>query len=728
MGDDYYGYSSADNSRLTDLRQFGRRTGENFTEYDDGSVGAGHFEGYKQTYKPPPGGDPNDPGSTNFDYWDKKDAYGRTGASGGGVEAIYHRIMAQDPAKVQALIDHWRGVAASLADVSDRITANTDKVGASWRSPGATQFMALGPGAALKSLSDWHLAALQTASALSVVHSALVDNQTTITAIYNEYLAEVKDYQKVIGGTGIDGAQDIKGNKLGFSQRYTQYVAEIQQKYTYRAQVVESALGDAYWDGYSGVVGSTPGIYEGPTNAVAAPPGVFFPGSPGAGRPPAAPPGVVPPGLTPTAPPVAPRAAPPGAPGKPITPVRTAVTPVAPRLAAPVTPLPPVAPPATPPGAPVAPIAPAAVPPGAIPPTPPTAGRMPAPPTRPLPPGAPAGPGLPPSALPKALAKGGVLGGPGNLPTAPGGAGRAPGAPGMPGGRRAPTAPQSKLARPVLGGSGPSAPPPGMPGGGRRPGAPGAPGGLRAGRPGLPGTPGSFPQSPFRNARSAAPPVLGGRAARPGEPGYGRPGAPGAPGSRMPGMPGAPGSRTPGTLGPGAPARGPQAPGATDPVLGRRGATPAGGGRPGTPSPGEPRNARRFGLRKLLPGGLSDPFGLMSRSRAAGPVLNSPPPARPVTGPVVGVPDALRGTSRVTPTETPAVNRPVEADLAARHHETAPVEFAAVVEVPAVRDEDVFAPQTPGGPVLAHGARPKDYEPEERVALPGGTDGRSAAH
>ena len=91
-----------------------------------------------------------------------------------------------------------------------------------------------------------------------------------------------------------------------------------------------------------------------------------------------------------------------------------------------------------------------------------------------------------------------------------------------------------------------------------------------------------------------------------------------------------------------------------------------------------------------------------------------------------GVPDALRGVTHDAPVAD--ASRPVvQADLAARHHdvavETVPVESA---EAPVVRDEDVFTPQTPGGPVLAHGARPKEYEAEERVALPG-ADGRPPA-
>ncbi|MFG1922430.1 hypothetical protein [Cryptosporangium sp. NPDC048952] len=784
MGDngDYYGYDSADNTKLADLRYQGRHMGENFTEYGDSSVGSSHFEGYRQTYKPPSGGDPNDPSSTNYDYWSKKDAYGRTGASGDGVEAIYHRIMAQDPDKVQALMTHWRGVAEALSAVSDTIKAKTDGVSSKWQSPGASQFMALGPGAAMKSVNDWYLAAIQTAVALSVVHGSLIQNRALITALYNEYKAEVGAYQDKIGGTGIDSARDIKGDKYGFSQRYTQYVAEIQQKYTYRAQVIESSLGDAYWDGYNGVVGSTPGIYEGPTNAVAAPPAnaLNLPGFPGGG--PGAP-GAVPPGLAPSGPPVAPNAVAPAPPAAPIAPGKAPVAPVAPVApggpgAGPV----PVVPGATPPapiapGTPVAPVAPG---------TPVAARALPVLPIAPavMPPGkpgAPVAPGMPGAlptgapgqpALPKALAKGGVLGQPGagNLPPNPGG-GRTPPSPASP---RLPAAQQARLARPVLGGSNPSAPP-GMPGGARQPGAPGAPGARRPGAPGMPGAsrqpgapgmpgarrpgapgapgmpgarqpgvpgmpgglqggrPGSLPASPFGNStRPAAPPVLGGRAARPGEPGY-LAGRPGTPEPRLPGMPGGPGSREPGSRVPGMPGgpgpgvpggpgsrfsgmlggsdgqedRAPQAPGAIPPVLNRPEKSPP------EQDPGAPRQGRRFSLRRLLPGGLSDPFGLTSRSAPAGPVLNPSVGPRPVTSAAAGVPGTLRGTSPLTPASPdPSASRPVvEADLAARHVEP--------TDTHALRDEDVFVPQTPGGPVLAHGKRPRDYEAEERIALPG---------
>ncbi|MFB9323882.1 WXG100 family type VII secretion target [Cryptosporangium minutisporangium] len=699
MGDDkYYGYSSGENEQLADLRVQGRRMGENFTEYGDSSVGSQHFQDYQQTYKPT--GNPSESMTQeSYDYYNKKDGYGRTGASGSGIEAIYKRIMGQKPEKVQALIHHWKTIAENLRTVGDTLKQQSDGVSKSWKSPGAQQFLALGPGAALKSINDWQEAADQTAAALGVVLSALTAKQAEIGRLYKQYLDEVAAWHKELE---IKGPEEVKNAE----DLYTKHLAEMHQKYTYPAQVIESSLGDAYWDGYNGVVSSTPGIYEGPTNAVVAPPGLFLDAPTLPGGVPGGPAPVVPPGLTPPTPVNALNVKPP-APAPPIAPGKAPVGPVTPVVPVNATPPPPVAPPAVGPVGPgVPPVAPTVLPPSTIlPPKAPGVGPAPVPgqPALPTPPLAPA---KPPVNVAKAMVKG-VL-----KPGVPGGAPGAPNLPMMPGrttpnvpspmppGGRAAGDPRSRLARPVLGGSGPrdpGAPPPPMPNAGRRPTTPNGPGGLhgfRAGGPGGPGGPGGLPPSPFGGPRQAAPPVLGGRTGprRPGVPGLGGPGSTDRPAGLAP-----------------------PPPGATRPVLDRRDAPPP-------PPPGRERPARPQTFRP----GPANPFGASRLTMPATPVLNQAIGHRPASALPVGVPDALRGAAPGGADGPTGAERPVfQADLAARHHGADPLvgtpADAPVTPdgVPVVRDEDVFAPVTPGGPVLAHGSTPKEYEPSERVALPG---------
>ena len=210
-----------------------------------------------------------------------------------------------------------------------------------------------------------------------------------------------------------------------------------------------------------------------------------------------------------------------------------------------------------------------------------------------------------------------------------------------------------------------------MPGGQRRPGAPGGVGQ----RPGTPG----LPPSPFAGRRTpAGPPVLNGR------PPQGVPGAPRPGSGNLP-------------------------PGATRPVLGRPQGQPS---TPGQQPPGRPAHARR------LPGGLGDPLRLTPLTKPANPVLNVSLAGRAPFS-AVGVPDALRGVSSEAE-RTGQDERPlVRADLAARVHGAEPISVNPSVENQQVRDEDVFAPETPGGGVLAKGTNDKGYQAEERATLPG---------
>ncbi|SHN75461.1 hypothetical protein [Cryptosporangium aurantiacum] len=702
MGDEYYGYDAADNDKLIELRHLGRRTGDNLTEYGDSSVGSDYFTDYEQTYKPT--GKPTETMSQEgYDYFNKTDGYGRTGASGSGIEAIYKRIMAQNPGKVQALIDHWYGIAEALRSVMAEVKTKSDDVHKHWTSPGATQFLTLGPGAALKSLNDWQMAAAQTSMMLQLVLHDLQAKQTEIQTLYKQYTDEVATWHKEIE---LKGPEEVKNAE----DLYAKHIADIHQKYTYPAQVIESKLADAYWDGYNGVVSSTPGVYEGPTNAVVAPPPLGMPNMPGLpGAGPGAP-TAIPPGLAPPTP-VNPMTAKPAPPTPPVAPGKGGLAPIGPLNPVNAGPPPPVAPgkivpPVVPPVAPTLGVPPPTILPPSIakggPALPPGAPPAPAPPPNVRPPVAPPAPTAPTSPVAKSLVKGvlkpgGTPGNP-NLPPMPGRA-RPNATPPVPPGMRPGSDRQSRLARPVLGGSGPgggpNTPPP-MPGGGRRPDAPGGPGGMRAIRPGGPGGPGGsagLPPSPFAGPRPPGPSVLGGRTGRPGDPGI-----PGVGRTQQP----------PGALPP---------PGATRPVLDRRAEAPP------PPPPGR-QAAQRPNLFRPQPGSLPSPWGPSPLTRPAAPVLNQAVGHRPGATAPMGVPDALRGTAPGATDRPTDATRPVTpADLAARHHADAvapvPVDQSLAADAPVVRDEDVFAPVTPGGPVLAQGSTPPEYRTEERVALPG---------
>jgi hypothetical protein len=679
-GNDYYGYNSAFNDKLTELRKLGRHTHENFTKYDT-SDGDSHFDQYQPTYKlqgSDPGGRPS---QANYDYRNKKDAYGRTGMSGSGVEAIYQRLMAQDPDKVQALIQHWEGIAKALGEVIHEIRTKSDGMSKSWVSPGAKQFLALGPGAAMKSVSDWQLSATNTATGLKHLHEDLVAQQAKIQQLYQQYTAEVGAYQAKIqnwktGKAGITGAQDLKNMPGHGEEIYTKKIAEVQSKYTWQAQVIESNLADAYWDSYNAVVGSTPGIYEGPTNAVVAPPALFVtpPNVPG-GKPGGPPPPVLPGALSVHAP-----TAPGGKPGGPNAPVKPSVkAPVAPNA-----PLAPVAP-----NAPVPPAAPSilpVVPAGASALTKPNITKPNAP-TAPTAPGSGPNPSLPtsPGGLSKALAKGvlkpSAAEAP-DLPSSPNRGGRLPSNPAA--GARKAKRPTSSVLRP-------SADEPDLPpsaGQGRRPSAPGSQGKGRAGGRGNPSGVGApeLPGSPFPGrTASVTPSVLGGRTTpRAPAAGQGRVGTP----AELPPLP----------------------PGATRSVLNR-------------PDPALQRGKderSRVG-RESSPGGLVGPLALGPLTLPTNPVLNRPTLAgRPASNRALGVPEGLRGATRPGEQAPARGARPVaRPDLAARRANTMPAVEPELAEERRLNDVDAFNPETPGGPVLTQSNTETTHEPGPRIALPG---------
>lgn len=332
----WFGYDSAENSRLHDLRTVGRHMGENTTEYDTSTAGLTELQQYDQTWNPT--GNPTQRGQGAYDYQHKEDYLGRTGADGSSVEAVYTRMMAQKAGPVHDLANYWSAVASSLHEIMMEVNRRGLQAQGFWTSPGAEVFLAMGPGAAMKSLSDWYQAAFLTANILAQLTVDMQREQGRITALRHEFDAEAKGLEDaVMARNKIKHIEELEGTPQ--QADYTRRVAAMTEKYTYQAQVIERAMADAYWDAYNGIAGTTPGIYEGPTNAVVAPPYKFKdignqPGVPSVGNVPMTPgtPGAPNPGAVEPTPPPPTKPFDPGAdPVKPtdvVTPVPPAPPPV----------------------------------------------------------------------------------------------------------------------------------------------------------------------------------------------------------------------------------------------------------------------------------------------------------------------------------------------------------------------------------------------------------------
>jgi hypothetical protein len=689
MGHDkYYGYTTAKNTDLIHARQFARKTGDgDISRYPPVS----NSPDYTPTFNPA------DPKGLSEDK-----------INADTIERVKKRIDSQSAEDMDSMAAEWKNIYDALRGVSDYVTTQTDPLTDSWRSPAADAFMLRGPGATLKSLDDWMESAQTNQNAMTALAVEIRKYQSKIADAWTRYTRETgayatgSQYQNDLArkrGPGMGGKGFyIAPKPLTDAQKHEVLVAglkEIEDRYGAEARGIEHDMAHAYWQvAVPGMNGSSGTVYEGPTDAVIAPPTDFMninvPGGPGAAPAPPPPPPAAPP---PPPPP------PPQLPGAPLDLAG------APALA------PPPAPPAVPGG------------PGGLP-----GQGLPLPPVMPnLPNNLPGGPpgGLPGGAPP---GLGNLPGGPGPLP---GGFGPFPGAGNLP------------VSPGVIGGPN-SAPPPPPPGAGAKPNLKkgGGPGVLHnkslggQGNPLLPpgaggkqkehkaGQLGGGPHAEVPNAFGGtppgmAPPVLNRKAQR----------------DRADTSP-----HSSGTTGLGSPP-----PGATAPVLGSRkaagkGRRGAGTGLPGQPGSGMvPPGSRRTGS----PGGAGVTGGpvmdgaewrdagdgmpppsapvLGSRAREVGQTSAVPPwteefgdgtPAVGATRPVVGRSAARRaadaerrrsrGRGRARAADGALNARRAAKEQAVRERIAQELERQDAATTAPVSDEQAFSVQTPGGTVLAN--------------------------
>jgi hypothetical protein len=584
------------------------------------------------------------------------------------IEYIYKRIMGQSSGHARTMARQWGNVGDRLDALADEVLAKGIGLMGAWSSPAAEEFLARGPGATIKSLRDWAVAAHANRHGLEHIATIIDDRQSDMLKMWSRYIEAMGVFPDIMR---VQAEKDPR-----FAKTILYRMEDVERRFNYEAQQLEKRMSNEYWQVMPSVSNSGAArVYEGPKDAVM-PPEPTLPGMPPHVRPPGAPGSfhALPPsvGVDPStlAPPVpnADRLLPPGAPG---VPVPTSLT-------APNSPNAPGNPNA--PGAPGGPGAHAPHAPGGLGPTsfgPMLTGQITltanlnAPATTSLTgPGAPSagGPPMVPPGLanPKKPKKGktsdGVLR---NNVSAPAG----PGAPGTPG-----------------------AAPPAPPAGTRGQRRPGSPGQLRGGPtlgedPAFTGPSGGAP---------AAPPVLGRRTG----------------GGRSSGPP----PVLPGGIGfpPGASGVPPQ--GAAPPVLGGRRPTR-------TANPAGPAD------RPVVEGAewvnQSGPDGpeftapvLNNRIRTDQAVdvawmegMKAAPGQSGATAPVLGRPAGRPGGPGGPGGQVPA-GREVHPDRTVIA--PAPV-VAPVVDEPStvVTDEDAFAVETPGGPVLHNRpGRPPQNEPK----------------
>jgi hypothetical protein len=789
MGDNpYFGYDTNTNQRRIDELRLARRTGD-YNDVTRYSI-TPPDQPWSQTAKviPYPKDHPTSGAQHNTDegretalgFYDWEDG---GGLKGGSIEVINERVMGQQPEAVLSLMDQWAKLEQVLKEAAANIRTSATAAQAKWNSPGGDAFMREGPGAALKSIDDWVRSAANIYLQLNTLHSNLVVQRAKMTDLWNRYQADataLKVKHQIAERESLDDAAK-KAGPPGL-RPYEEQVRNLSVQYAWPAQAIESSLGSAYRDVYSGMFAEVPNRYEGPTNAVVAnfdainkalrdrlaaglgrPPGAPGFGGPGGGGapPPPAPGGAPPPATAPVAPPPpAPGAGPGGPAGGPLAPA-----PPVPIGAGAGAPPPPGAPGAPGAGAPPPPTpAPGALPPVLTSPGAKAPGLAATPPPPPAPgggalgaPGAPGAPGggalsQPPS-LPgggKPLGKGGVLGPKGfNRPGGP--------TPSVPGGG---------------GGAGQRGLPPQLPGGGKGGGRPSTPstirGGGKGGRGGGPQTPGSLPggsrngrrqgergapggsqpglgvNSPFAPSADATPPAPSVLSARPITPGGGAGGSGmpqlpgggsrGGPGGRGPGRPGSAGYQAPGSGG----GEGWRPPGATHPVL--KGPDPT---LPPANPAGRTTSSAKPGAKQPVTGPQpGDELALTSAtSDATSAILDGPTPPSTTSMPIGEVPPSLLGSRPTTPaggkgsqkgrkgrTAAQKAQPPTrEADLNVRNiaEEKRKADRDAARQVveeqgtAQVTDADVFDVQTPGGPVLSGEREDSGYQADEKVALPG---------
>ncbi|GAA5188650.1 hypothetical protein GCM10023322_39810 [Rugosimonospora acidiphila] len=622
------------------------------------------------------------------------------------IENIRATIKAQQPGSISALADYWVKIVQLLDTVQKAVTSNANALHsgndhgfAGWSSPAATEFLRWGPGATLYSLKQWTDAANANVRGLRALVDAVLQAHADIDLAWEGYVEESKSdkagllQEWTYDPTAIPEAQrkQLPGPVADKISQIYEHQTAIWRKWSVKAQGIAYELSQKYYAQLEGDIGDGRGTrFEGPSNAVIDNPmgrTVPPPGRPPGGPPRAAPPPAPPPGGAGAAPPPPP----PGASAAPPPPPPNASAPPPPPDN-PLNQLTKLAADPPPPPAPEPP--PAADTPAPLPDAPPGSSPLLSPNTALLlgltpppgpgltgnaPPGAGSGPGLfdrstsgvnaPPGSngLRGTLTRSGVLGKQQGMPRPPAAEGAHESAP--PGGQG-----RAQVSRPRS-----SAPPQGE----EPEGSPGRRGTARPGQgPGdakRPGAPAFGDEDLFKRGTAASASVLGGR--------------------RTNGVPNGFQDEPP-------PRTGPTRPGTSPSVL--KAAKP---GR-GTPGAGAPVD-EPFGGEPGQPGALRPVLGSPARHRDRAPDER-----------LEEIPRGLRAARHAAG----AAPQAGPAELAARHRHAAdsaatdtgahPEEVDDVSRV--VSDEEAWAVQTPGGPVLTGRAEQPGYQAEHRPVLGGG--------
>lgn len=270
MTDMYFGYTTATNEQLTEARRMAARMGEDIRHYP-----------------PPTSGDYIEPTPDFRKKW-RESGEGK-GVSPGeegrefaanNIEVIYDRIMSQDATQIRQLAERWyqinqvlddlrmrvRNAAASLADGGDG-----DGGDGGWKGPGASAFLARGPGATLKSIDDWEQAALANWTGALALGDTIAARQAEMESLYSRYKSSMVTVSAEFFENRTDGVKSVNdiGKGTALADDYITHMRERMGPWTVMAQDIQFNMAREYWTVMSEkFAGGTATVYEGPTDAV----------------------------------------------------------------------------------------------------------------------------------------------------------------------------------------------------------------------------------------------------------------------------------------------------------------------------------------------------------------------------------------------------------------------------------------------------------------------------
>jgi hypothetical protein len=253
--EDYFDYSTATNQRLQENRRMARRMGEEISRYT-----------------PPPNTSAYPDPTTNFqdENLERTDEVERL-ANAETIEKIRKRVMAQDPTVVRQLAWQWYEVNLVLDDARTRVLDASTKLRegkdgkGGWTGAGAETFLALGPGATIKSIDDWEQAAIDNWLGLLALAGVMEDRRGEMERLYTEYKNHMVQFDADLRGDMTD--QEIKDEDL--EDEYIDLLRTEAEKYHQRAQTLQYNMAQDYYRVMrEDLAGGTATVYEGPTDAV----------------------------------------------------------------------------------------------------------------------------------------------------------------------------------------------------------------------------------------------------------------------------------------------------------------------------------------------------------------------------------------------------------------------------------------------------------------------------